>query len=100
MLTRRTAVIGAALVGLVAAMPAPADELDLPRERVALVAPPFVHPHEQATRHKQKIIEYRMVIEEKEIVLDSKGAKFQAMTFNRSASGRSHSAIIVSSGST
>jgi nitrite reductase (NO-forming) len=72
MLTRRTAMIGAALVGLIAAMPALADELNLPRERVNLVAPPFAHPHEQATRQRPKIIEFRMVIEEKEIVLDPK----------------------------
>jgi nitrite reductase (NO-forming) len=87
MLTRRTAMIGAALVSLVAAMPALADELNLPREWVDLVAPPFVHPHEQATRQKPKIIEFRMVIEEKEITLDSKGTKFQAMTFNGSIPG-------------
>jgi nitrite reductase (NO-forming) len=79
--------IGAALVGLVAAVSALADELNLPRERADLVAPPFVHPHEQATRQKPKVIEYRMVIEEKEIVLDSKGTKFQAMTFNGSIPG-------------
>jgi nitrite reductase (NO-forming) len=87
MLTRRTAMIGAAIAGLVAAMPALAEELNLPRERVDLVAPPFVHPHEQATRQNPKIIEFKMVIEEKEIVLDSKGTKFQAMTFNGSIPG-------------
>jgi nitrite reductase (NO-forming) len=87
MLTRRTAMIGAALAGLVAAMPALAEELNLPRERVDLVASPFVHPHEQATRLSPKIIEFKMVIEEKEIVLDSKGTRFQAMTFNGSIPG-------------
>jgi nitrite reductase (NO-forming) len=87
MLTRRTAMIGAAVAALVAAMPALADELNLPREKVELVAPPFVHAHEQATRQTPKIIEFRMVIEEKEIVLDAKGTKFQAMTFNGSVPG-------------
>ncbi len=38
--------IGAALVGLVAATPALADGLNLPRESVDLAAPPFVHAHE------------------------------------------------------
>jgi nitrite reductase (NO-forming) len=87
MLTRRTAVIGASLAALFAAMPALADELNLPRQRVELVAPPFVHPHEQATRQTPKIMEFRMVIEEREIVLDAKGTKFQAMTFNGSIPG-------------
>jgi nitrite reductase (NO-forming) len=87
MLTRRAAMMGAALVGLVPAMPALADELNLPRENVDLVAPPFVHAHEQATRQKPKIIEFRMVVEEKEIVLDALGTKFHAMTFNGSVPG-------------
>jgi nitrite reductase (NO-forming) len=79
--------IGAALVGLAPAKPALADELNLPRESVDLVAPPFVHAHEQATRQKPKIIEFRMVVEEKEIVLDALGTKFHAMTFNGSIPG-------------
>jgi len=79
--------IGTALVGLVAAMPALADELDLPHQSVDLVAPPFVHPHEQATRQIPKVIEFRMVIDEKEIVLDAKDTKIQAMTFNGSIPG-------------
>ena len=32
------------------------EELDLPREQVALVAPPFVHPQEQATNQGPKIV--------------------------------------------
>jgi len=79
--------IGAALAALVAAMPALADELNLPRQKVELAVPPFVHTHEQATRQTPKIIEFRMVIEEKEIVIDAKGTKFQAMTFNGSIPG-------------
>jgi nitrite reductase (NO-forming) len=38
-----------------AAMP---EKLGLPREQVALVAPPFVHPLEQATNQGPKIIEF------------------------------------------
>ena len=70
MITRRTAMMGAALAALMTAMPALADKLELPRTKVELVAPPFVHPHEQATAQKPKIVEFRLVIEEKEIVID------------------------------
>jgi nitrite reductase (NO-forming) len=87
MLTRRTAMLGAALTALATAIPASGDELKLPREKVALVAPPFVHPHEQATRQKPKIVEFRLVIEEKEVVIDEQGTKFQAMTFGGSIPG-------------
>ena len=40
------------------------EELDLPREQVALVAPPFVHPHEQAANQGPKaftVVEKPMV---------------------------------------
>jgi nitrite reductase (NO-forming) len=79
--------LGAALAVLMTAMPAFAGELNLPREQMHLVAPPFVHPHEQATNEQPKIVEFRMVIQEKEIVIDGKGTKLQAMTFNGSIPG-------------
>jgi nitrite reductase (NO-forming) len=87
MISRRTAMMGAALAALLLAAPALADEPKLPREHVTLVAPPFVHPHEQATRQGPKIVEFRMVIEEKQIVIDGEGTKFQAMTFDGSIPG-------------
>jgi nitrite reductase (NO-forming) len=87
MLTRRTAMMGAALAALVLAAPALAQELNLPRQKVELVAPPFVHPHEQATKQGPKIVEFRMEIEEKEVVIDEQGTKFHAMTFNGSMPG-------------
>src|SRR5882724_7661938 len=62
MLTRRAAMLSAAAAVLMLATPALADELKLPRQKVELVAPPFVHAHEQATT-------------------------FQAMTFNGSMPG-------------
>ena len=44
MLTRRTALMGAAVAALMADAPArAADDLKLPRQNVDLVAPPFVH---------------------------------------------------------
>jgi nitrite reductase (NO-forming) len=87
MLTRRTAMMGAAHAALVLAAPALAQELTLPRQKVELVAPPFVPPHEQATKQGPKIVEFRMEIEEKEVVIDEQGTKFHAMTFNGSMPG-------------
>jgi nitrite reductase (NO-forming) len=87
MFTRRTAMMGAALAALMLATPALAQDLKLPRQRVELIAPPFVHPHEQATKQTPKIMEFRMVIEEKKMVIDEQGTTFQAMTFNGSMPG-------------
>ena len=83
-MTRITGITGAALASLVLATPALAQDLNLPRQKVELVAPPFVHPHEQATEQGPKIMEFRLVAEEKQIVIDDEGTKLQAMTFNGS----------------
>jgi nitrite reductase (NO-forming) len=85
MTPNRIAAIGAALAAF--ALASPASALDLPREKVELVAPPLVHPHEQATKLGPRIVEFRLVIEEKKIVLDEQGASLQAMTFNGSIPG-------------
>jgi nitrite reductase (NO-forming) len=96
MLNRRNIMMGAAVAALVASSPALAEapattaapvDLKLPRQKVELIAPPFVHPHEQATRQAPKIVEFRMDIVEKEIVIDDEGTKFQAMTFDGSMPG-------------
>jgi nitrite reductase (NO-forming) len=87
MLTRRVAMFSAAAAALLLAASSSAAELNLPREKVALVAPPFVHAHEQATKQGPKIMEFRLVIEEKKMVIDAKGTTFQAMTFNGSMPG-------------
>ena len=87
MLTRRAAMISVAAAALALAAPALAAEPNLARERVALVAPPFVHAHEQATKQPPKIMEFTLVIEEKKVVIDEKGTTFQAMTFNGSMPG-------------
>jgi len=57
-------------------------DLRLPRKQIQLVAPPYVHAHEQATREGPKIIEVRLVVEEKDMVIDDAGTKIKAMTFN------------------
>jgi nitrite reductase (NO-forming) len=88
MITRRTALMGAAVAALLATAPAlAADDLKLPRQHVDLVAPPLVHAHEQATKEGPKIVEFKLIIQEKEIVIDDAGTKFQAMTFNGSMPG-------------
>jgi len=80
------AAIGAT-VALVLAAPALAQDLKLPRQKIELAAPPFVHPHDQATKQGPKIIEFRLTAEEKQIVIDDAGTKLQAMTFNGSIPG-------------
>ena len=87
MLTRRAAMFSAAAAVLMLATPALSQELKLPRQKVELVAPPFVHAHEQATKQGPKIMEFTLTIEEKKVVIDDKGTTFQAMTFNGSMPG-------------
>ncbi len=87
MITRRTALMGAAIAALLATAPALADDLKLPRQHVNLVAPPFVHPHEQATKEAPKIVEFKLTVEEKEVVLDDAGTRMWAMTYNGSLPG-------------
>ena len=79
--------IGAALGAFFVTSPAIAGELNLPREHIDLVPPPFVHPHEQATNQGPKIVEFTLVAEEKRIVIDDAGTTIQAMTFNGSIPG-------------
>jgi nitrite reductase (NO-forming) len=89
MISRRTAISGVTLAGLAAVLAKPAltEDLSLPRQRIELVAPPFVHPHEQATTQGPKIMEFRLVIDEKEIVIDDDGTKLRSMDFNGSIPG-------------
>src|SRR3954452_12880744 len=87
MISRRTALVGAAMAAIVAAVPALADDLKLPRQHVDLVAPPFVHPHEQATKDGPKIVEFKLTVQEKEVVIDDAGTKMWAMTYNGSMPG-------------
>ena len=88
MFTRRAALISAAATALMLATPAfAAPELKLPRQKVELVAPPFVHPHEQATKEGPKIVEFKLTVEEKEVVIDDAGTKMWAMTYNGSLPG-------------
>ena len=94
MLTRREALIGAAMAAAAAAaIPAipqwhsGADVSALPRQKVSLVAPPFVHEHEQVATGGPKVVEFTMTIEEKPIVIDDEGTTLRGMTFNGSIPG-------------
>lgn len=101
MLSRRAALTGTALAFLAplaahtaaAASPAvPAvatadPAAALPRVRAKLVAPPAVMAHDQVAVGGPKVVQFRMSIEEKQIVVDDAGTTFQAMTFDGSMPG-------------
>lgn len=102
MFTRRQALMGAAgtavLAATVAGLPkassaaaaAPATEAEiaaLPRQKVELVKPPFVHAHEQVAASGPKVVEFTMTVEEKPVVIDDEGTELQGMTFNGSIPG-------------
>ncbi len=101
MITRRTALMGAAIA---AASPAfiaqkvaaeesatpkgkPVDLSAMPRRKVELVAPPFVHKHDIVAKEPPSIIEFEMQIIEKEMEIDEDGTMLQGMTFNGSIPG-------------
>ncbi len=67
----------------------------LKRVKVDLVAPPMVHKHEQVVSGAPRIVEFRMEIEEKKMVIDDNGTTLQAMTFNGSMPGPT---MVVSAG--
>ncbi len=95
MFTRRDALLGAASLAALTAIPVagaaakgPVEDIALlPRETVTLVAPPFVHAHEQVATGGPKIVEFTMVIEEKPVTIDDDGTVMQAMTFHGSIPG-------------
>ncbi|WP_104666379.1 copper-containing nitrite reductase [Ensifer adhaerens] len=101
-MTRRTMLAGAALAGAVApllhtaqaqaagataAAAAPVDISTLPRVKVDLVKPPFVHAHDQVAKTGPRVVEFTMTIEEKKLVIDREGTEIHAMTFNGSVPG-------------
>lgn len=99
MLTRRATLMGAALAASApivlanAAVAATdyrdgtgADLSNMPRIKHKLVAPPFVHEHEQIATTGPRIVEFEMRIIEKEVQVED-GVYLQAMTFNGSMPG-------------
>lgn len=75
--------------GITAATPklTSAELAALPRVKVDLVKPPFVHAHTQKAEGAPKIVEFTLTIEEKKMVVDDKGTEVHAMTFNGSVPG-------------
>ncbi|WIY52360.1 copper-containing nitrite reductase [Devosia sp. YIM 151766] len=100
MLSRRALLAGAAAIGATAQLTtmvaagaqdvaeaiAPVAFDALERVKVDLVAPPFVHAHEQVASGAPKIVEFTMVIEEKVHQVDD-NAEVWGMTFNGSIPG-------------
>ncbi|MBN9250436.1 MAG: multicopper oxidase domain-containing protein, partial [Mesorhizobium sp.] len=96
MLTRREALLGTAagtagavLMAAMAATPAlaqvpAADIKSLPRQKVNLVAPPFVHEHEQVATGGPKVVEFQLTVKEQPVVIDREGTTMRAMTYNGS----------------
>ena len=101
--SRRTLLAGAAFAGIMGtavltALPASAEDAgvvtgpapdlkDLPRKKVTLVDPPFVHEHEQVATGGPQVVEFELVIEEKQMVIDEYGTTVHAMTFNGTVPG-------------
>ncbi|HZQ12301.1 MAG TPA: copper-containing nitrite reductase [Pseudolabrys sp.] len=95
-LTRRTAMIGVAGLAAAAATAARPEAaaaatevgtLPSRRQKLNLVAPPLVHPHDQVAKQGPVINEVTLTIEEKKIVIDDDGTTMQAMTYNGSIPG-------------
>ena len=73
--------LAAILVALSAAVPVRAEaDLKLPRESVTLIAPPFVHAHEQVAKSGPKIIEFKMTVVEKPVVIDDVGTTIPGLS--------------------
>ena len=103
MLDRRTAIFAVpaagALIATAAACSRQTGDIDvtgndddsnpelLGSVKVDLVAPPFVHAHEQVAQGAPKVVKFRMTTEARTIVVDEAGTTFQAMTFDGSMPG-------------
>jgi nitrite reductase (NO-forming) len=77
----------AATASLVSLSATSASAADLPHRKVTLVAPPFVHEHEQIATGGPQILEFTMTIEEKLVTVDPDGTRMWAMTYNGSMPG-------------
>lgn len=65
-----------------------ADGADgLSRVKVDLLAPPQVHAHQQVAPQEPRVVQFRLEVEEKKMVIDDQGTTLQAMTFNGSMPG-------------
>ena len=98
LISRRTAMIGAAgLAAAAAAAAAPEmaeaavtsnlNESGLPRQKIDLVAPPFVHAHDQVAKTGPMIKEFTLTVHETKIVVDDDGTTLNAVTYNGTVPG-------------
>ncbi|WP_196260420.1 copper-containing nitrite reductase [Pelagibacterium limicola] len=95
MVLRRTLLAGAATAALAIplglALPAFAKDVvdfeSLERITVDLVAPPFAPAHEQIAPAEPRVVQFRMEIEEKPMVVDGQGTVLRAMTYDGSMPG-------------
>src|SRR5690606_36789731 len=71
--------------GLTPAEPVDFDSLE--RVRVDLLPPPFVHAHDQVATGGPRIVEFRLVSEEKPMVVDDLRTTLRAMTFGGTLPG-------------
>lgn len=81
------AAIAAPILAQAGVQVAQADTMDLSklkRVKQKMVAPPGVPDHEQMAMGGPKIVEVRLVVEEKKITIDGDGTTMWAMTFNGS----------------
>ncbi len=70
-----------------ATLPRANNIADLPRIRQELVSPPFAPIHDQVATGGPKVVEIRMVVEEKIMVIDDDDSEIWALTFNGSVPG-------------
>lgn len=88
MFTRRETLFGVAGAAVIATLPvkaiAAAQVADLPRKKIDLLPPPFVHEHEQVATGGPKLIEFKLTVKEQPVVIDKDGTTLQAMTYNGS----------------
>jgi len=81
-------VVGVLYFAVVIGVCAESTNVDgLKRTVQKLVQPPFVPEHDQIAQGPAKVVQIRMVIEEKLMEIDQAGTKIWAMTFNGSVPG-------------
>lgn len=79
--------LGSGLMSQAQAATAAVDIENLPRVKQKLVAPPFVPEHEQVATGGPKVVEVRMVIEEKKTVIDDDGNETWVFSYNGTVPG-------------